>query len=97
MKTKGVLAVLTAKIGKENDLRDFIQNAVEIAKEEEDTVTWYAFQIDNATVGIFDTFENDLGREKHMNGKIPSALMARVEELLSKSPDIKMIDILSSK
>ncbi len=67
-----------------------------MARKEEKTITWYSFKIDESTFGIFDTFENESGREAHLNGKIASALMEKAAELLSESPTIKKIEILSA-
>jgi quinol monooxygenase YgiN len=75
----------------------FLSSAVELANQENKTITWYAFQIDNATFGVFDTFENQQGRDAHLNGEIAKALMANAEILLSEAPSIKKLDILASK
>jgi hypothetical protein len=67
----GILALLKAKPGKGDDLADFLRSGREIAASEEGTVTWYAFKVDDATYGIFDTFESEEGRQAHLNGEIP--------------------------
>lgn len=97
MKKLGLLVNMTAKEGKESELKSFLTNAVDAAREESETVTWYAFQIDAYTFGIMDTFENEEGREAHLNGEIAKALMEKASELLTEEPSIKKIDILSSK
>jgi quinol monooxygenase YgiN len=70
---------------------------VALANNENQTISWYAFQIDNATFGVFDTFEAEQGREAHLNGEIAKALMANADLLLSEAPTIRKIDILASK
>lgn len=97
MKKLGLLATVKVKKGKESEVKDFLANAVEAAREEKETVTWYSFQIDESTFGIFDTFENEDGREAHLNGKIAKALMKNASELFTEGPIIKKIDIISSK
>lgn len=97
MKNLGLLATLKAKSGKENEVHEFIKGAVELARKEDKTLTWYSFKIDSNTFGIFDTFETEEGRDAHLNGDIAKALMANADRLLSQAPDIKKIDILSSK
>ncbi|WP_303685965.1 putative quinol monooxygenase [Nonlabens dokdonensis] len=97
MKNKGLLATLQAKPDKATTVADFIKGAVDLAKKEEQTLTWYSFRIDELTFGIFDTFEDEDGREAHLNGEIAKALMGKADELLSEAPDIKKIDILSAK
>ncbi len=97
MKNLGLLATLKAKPEQAETVADFIKGAVELARNEEKTLSWYSFRIDTNTFGIFDTFENEGGREAHLNGEIATALMGKVDELLSAPPDIKKIDILSAK
>lgn len=97
MKNVGILAMLKAKPGKTELVADFIKGAVELAEKEEKTLTWYSFRIDSNTFGIFDTFNDESGREAHLEGEIAKALMNRAEELLTEAPEIKKIDILSSK
>ena len=97
MKKLGLLATLKAKSGKEAEVESFIKGAVELARKEDKTLTWYSFQIDENTFGIFDTFETEEGREAHLNGDIANALMEHADRLLSQDPDIQKIDILSAK
>ncbi|MBT0608317.1 putative quinol monooxygenase [Aequorivita echinoideorum] len=97
MKKLGLLATLKAKSGKEAEVESFIKGAIELARQEEKTITWYSFKIDNNTFGIFDTFENEEGREAHLNGEIAKALMENASELLSEDPKIQKIDVLAAK
>ncbi len=93
----GLLATLEAKTGKENDVLNLLIAAEEMAKAEDQTVTWYAFQTGPSTFGIFDTFNDDDGRAAHLNGPIAAALMQHAEDLLSSPPDIKQIEIIATK
>jgi len=88
---------LRAKAGKEADVEAFLKQGAEMAKQEKDTVTWYAFKEDNGAYGIFDTFEDEAGRDAHLNGDIAKALMAKAEELFSEAPKIHKIRILAEK
>lgn len=97
MKNLGLLVTLHAKPEQANTVADFIKGAVELANKEEKTLTWYSFRIDETTFGIFDTFQDESGREAHLNGEIAKALMGKADELLSQAPDIKKIEILSAK
>lgn len=97
MKKYGLLATVVAKSGKEEDVKKFLKDAVDLAKKEEKTITWYSFQIDQNTFGIFDTFENEDGREAHLNGEIAAKLMENAPKLLSEDPKIRKIDLLASK
>jgi len=96
MKNLGLLATLKAKEGREMEVLNFIKEAVNLARREEKTITWYSFRIDNSTFGIFDTFENESGRDAHLNGKIAAALLSKASDLLTEPPIIKKIEILSA-
>lgn len=97
MKKYGLLATVKVKSGKEKDVENFLISAVELAKNEKKTITWYSFRIDQNTFGIFDTFEDEEGRSDHLNGEIAKQLMANASKLLSEDPKIRKIDIISSK
>lgn len=97
MKKFGLLATVKAKSGKEDDVQKFLESAVDLAKKEEKTISWYSFKIDHNTFGIFDSFEDESGREAHLNGEIAAKLMENASELLSEDPKIRKIDILASK
>jgi len=92
-----LLARLEAKPGKEQDVADFIKSALPLAQQETGTVSWYALQIGPSTFGIFDTFENENGRNAHLGGQIAAALMAKAPELLAIPPVIEKVDLLAVK
>ena len=95
--TVGVLALLEAKPEKAGELAALLEQARELALAEEQTVSWYAFQADARTFGIFDTFESDDGRQAHLGGEIAATLMRVAPELLAKDPDIRPVDVLAVK
>ena len=68
-----------------------------MAVAEGGTVTWYAFKINDASYGIFDTFATDDARTAHINGQIPAALANVSADLLASAPDIRLIDVLAVK
>ena len=93
----GVLSLLEAKPEKGGDLGRFLQSGRALAVAEEGTVTWYAFKVSETAYGIFDTFENEDGRQAHLNGEIPKALDSVAPELLASSPDIRTVEIVAVK
>jgi quinol monooxygenase YgiN len=95
--TVGVLALLEAKPEKAAELAALLEQARELALAEQKTVSWYAFQADEVTYGIFDTFESDEGRQAHLGGEIAKTLMKVAPELLAKDPDIRPVDLLAVK
>lgn len=93
----GLLVHIEARTGKEDEVAALLAGALDLARAERGTRTWYAFQVGPSTFGIFDTFDDEAGREAHMNGEIASALMGRADELLAKPPRIDKADVLAAK
>jgi quinol monooxygenase YgiN len=97
MVTVGILATFSVKPGKEDEVADFLRNALPLAEEEPETTAWFAVKLDDSTYGIFDAFPSNEGRQAHLQGKIAAALMARAGDLLSEPPSIKPVDVLAAK
>jgi quinol monooxygenase YgiN len=97
MVTVGILATLTAKPGKEDELAQFLTDALPLAQAEAQTTAWFAVKIDESTFGIFDVFPSQDGRQAHLDGPIAAALLGRADELLAEAPAIKPIDVLAAK
>jgi quinol monooxygenase YgiN len=92
-----IWATVQAKPGKESQVESFLKSAQSLAEAEPATVTWYAIKMGAGKFGIFDTFQDEAGREAHLNGEIAKALMANAKELLDGDPQINKIDILAAK
>ena len=95
----GLLVTMTAKPGKEQTVKDFLLGGLSLVHAEPKTESWFAFQIDKRTYGIYDTFEAEEGRHAHLTGEVAKALLANERELLEDfdaSRDIKTIDLLAS-
>jgi quinol monooxygenase YgiN len=93
----GLLARLEAKPGMEDDVAALLAGALPLAQAEGATRTWYAFRIDASTFGIFDSFDDEAGRQAHLDGDIAKALMANADRLLAVPPTIDKVDLLASK
>jgi quinol monooxygenase YgiN len=92
-----IVALLTAKPGKEGEVAALLTGARALALEETQTRTWYAWQTGPASFGIFDTFEDEAGRKAHLEGRIAAALMGKADELLATPPDLRLADVLAAK
>jgi quinol monooxygenase YgiN len=90
-------AHLEAKPGKEAEVETMLKSAQPLATKEPGTKTWYAFSEAPGHYGIFDTFEDEAGRQAHLDGPIARILMQKSEELLSKPPQIHKIQLLANK
>ena len=58
----GLLVILEAKPGKEDEVDQFLRGALPLVQQEQGTVSWYALRLANSRFGIFDTFDNEEGR-----------------------------------
>jgi quinol monooxygenase YgiN len=97
MPTLALYGHLKAKPGKAAEVEAFLKSALPLAEKEPGTITWYAFTEDEGSYGIFDTFENEAGRQAHLDGPIAKALMAKAGELLAEPPKIHKIKLLAAK
>lgn len=88
---------MKAKPGKEAEIEAFLKQGAEMAKSEPGTIDWYAIKEDDGAYSIFDTFNDEAGRDAHLHGEIAKALMARAEELFSEPPKIHKITVLAEK
>jgi quinol monooxygenase YgiN len=88
---------LKAKPGKEKDVEAFLKQGAELSKKEAGTVNWYGLKEDEGLYSVFDTFNDEAGRNAHLNGEIAKALMAKASELFAEAPKIHKIDILADK
>ncbi len=93
----GILALLEAKPGKEQEVAEFLQSARPLVLQEVGTSAWFAFQTGPASFGIFDTFADEDGRKAHLTGAVAKALFAKAEELFAGEPQIRMADLLAAK
>ena len=92
-----LLVRLEAKPGKEEEVAAFLSSALPLAQSEPGTISWFAFRIGSSMFGIFDTFNDEAGRQAHLSGPIAAALMAKAPELLAKPPVIEQLDLLAEK
>ncbi|MEV6170563.1 antibiotic biosynthesis monooxygenase [Streptomyces sp. NPDC051954] len=93
----GLLVRIEAKPEYADEVAAMLRGAQELAEQEQGTVTWFAFR-ENATVfGVFDTFEDEQGRQAHLSGRIAAALGEAAQTKLSAPPVIAPVDLLGTK
>jgi quinol monooxygenase YgiN len=90
---------LEAKPGKEKQVADFLRSAVPLVNDEPATISWFAIQEGPSSFAIFDTFDDEAGRDAHLAGKVAAALMERIKagDLFARTPEIHRIGILADK
>jgi FMN-dependent oxidoreductase (nitrilotriacetate monooxygenase family) len=93
----GLLVTFEAKAGMQDELIEWLRDSLDEVMHEPGTITWYAFRIDETTFGIFDTFDDEIGRHAHINGKVTASLGELTSKLLSGPPQVRQIDVLAVK
>ena len=97
MAKQAIWVMLKAKPGKEAEVEAFLKQGAEMSKNEPKTVTWYGVKMAPGMYGVFDTFDDEAGRDAHLNGDIAKALMAKAPELFSNELQIEKMEILARK
>ena len=97
MVSLGLFVRLEAKPGKENDLAAFLKQGLQMANAETTTPLWFALRLSPSTFAIFDAFNDESGRQAHLNGPIAKALMANAPTLLATPPTIEKLEVLGAK
>lgn len=97
MVNEALFVRLEAKPGKEKQLEDFLKGGLAIVMEEPATISWYAIKFGPSAYGIFDTFNDGVGRQAHLAGRVAAALMSEAPNLLAQAPVIEKIAILAAK
>ncbi|HSP14361.1 MAG TPA: antibiotic biosynthesis monooxygenase [Thermoanaerobaculia bacterium] len=97
MVTLGLFVRLEAKPGKEEEVAAFLKQGLQLANQEATTPLWFAVRLGKTTFAIFDAFNDEKGRQNHLNGPIAAALMAQAPNLLATPPVIERLDVLGAK
>jgi quinol monooxygenase YgiN len=94
-----IWVMLKAKPGKEADVEALLKQGAVMSKDEPKTVNWYGVKIAPGMYGIFDTFDDEAGRDAHLNGEIAKALMANAAELFANASELRIekMEILADK
>jgi hypothetical protein len=72
--TGGLLVILEANPGREEEVAVFLELAQPLVEEEPGTAAWFGIRYGPSTFGVFDVFPDDSAREAHLNGKVAAAL-----------------------
>ena len=97
MAKQAIWVMLKAKPGKESEIEAFLAQGAQMAGSESGTVTWYGVKMGPGVYGVFDTFQDEAGRDAHMGGEIAKALMAKAPELFANDLRIEQMEILAAK
>jgi quinol monooxygenase YgiN len=97
MAMQAIWVMLMAKPGKEADVEAFLRAGAKMSLDEPETMTWYGVKVGPGMYGVFDTFDDEAGRDAHLNGEIAKALMANASEFFSNEIKIERMEILAKK
>ena len=93
----GLLVRIEAKPEYAEEVAAMLRGAQELAEQEQGTVAWFAFRENATTFGVFDTFNDEQGRQGHLQGPIAAALGDIAQTMLSSAPVITPVDLLGVK
>jgi quinol monooxygenase YgiN len=93
----GLLVRIEAKPEYADEVAAMLRGAQRLAEQENGTVTWFAFRENATTFGVFDTFDDEQGRQAHLAGQIAAALGEAAQTKLSVPPVIAPVDLLGVK
>jgi len=97
MAKQAIWVMLKAKPGKEADVEAFLKQGAAMSNDEPQTVTWHGVKLGPGIYGVFDTFDDEAGRDAHLTGEIAKALMANASTLFSNELQIEKMEILANK
>ncbi|MBA3647235.1 MAG: antibiotic biosynthesis monooxygenase [Chitinophagales bacterium] len=86
---------LQAKAGKESDVEQFLKSGLELVQQEPKTNQWFAFKTTDGKYDIFDTLNDEKGRDAHLTGAVAIALKAKASELFSTPSQIEKVNLIA--
>ena len=93
----GLFVKLEAKTGKEKEVAAFLAQALQMTNQEPTTRVWFSLRLGPSTFGVFDAFDDESGRQTHLNGPIAKTLMAQAPNLFATPPSIEKTEVLGVK
>jgi quinol monooxygenase YgiN len=96
MVTVGLLVRMLAKPTKENEVAQFLEDTLEVVRDEPSTTAWFGIRFSVLEFGIFDVFPDEEGRRAHLTGRVAQALKEN-EYLFEETPSIETADVLAAK
>jgi quinol monooxygenase YgiN len=94
-----LLVELKAKPGKESEVEAFLEKEATIVRGEPGTLSWHAAKVEGepGVYRIFDTFNDEVGREAHLKGEAGQELVEKADELFSPAPKVSKLQVFAQK
>jgi protease I len=83
--------------GKESQVEDFLRSALPLVEQEPGTNSWFGCRLSDGSFAIFDTFDDDSGRQAHLSGRVARALNDQAPELFARPPQVERVDVVASR
>ena len=97
MVTTSLYVRLEAKPGKEEEVANFLSDALPAIQAEIDTTAWFAVRFGASTFAIFDAFPSDEARRAHLTGQVARSLLSKAPDLFAADPVIESGSVLGAK
>ena len=94
---KALLIEIEAKAAAAAEMAQFLRDALGAAENEPQTRDWYALRFDERRFAVFDTFDGNLDRLRHLAGTIGRGLALKSLTSLSSLPDITTAELIAAK
>ena len=97
MTSLAIYVRLESKPGKEQEVADLLKEARALVMEEPGTIAWFAVRLGPSTFAIFDAFDDEQGRQAHIQGGVAAALIEKAPDLFANSIEIVKLDVVADK
>lgn len=94
---KALHITLNARSGQEQAVEQLLAGIRADVEQETGTRRWFGCKRDKSTFEIFETFDNEAGREAHLAGAGAARLMAQSNAILSSRARIDKLDLMIAK
>ena len=83
----------------EDTMDTFLEDLATDVSWEKATQAWFGIRYMRGEFGMYSCFDDEAGREAHLNGKVAAALMekARSGDLFARPPEIHRLGIMADK
>jgi len=94
-----LLVELKAKPGKESEVEAFLAKEASLVRGEPGTLSWHAAKVEGETgvYRVFDTFNDEVARQAHLDGEAGQELVEKADELFSVTPKVYRLQVIAQK
>jgi hypothetical protein len=94
--TIALVARLEAKPNKAQEVADLLSSGLGDVEGEPDATVWFAVRFGVLQFGLFMAYPDDVGRQKHLAGKVAAALKDNAH-LFEETPVLETADVLAAQ